>query len=354
MKVLEIMGSLHRGGAETMIMNYYRAFDKELCQMDFVIHKKFDDDYCNEAKENGAFIILLERPGEIGIVRYIRTLLDVIRKYGPYEAIHIHTNYQAFLSVIAARIAGVKNIIVHSHTTAYTRNQLFINRLIFRICKVRKLSCGKLAGDAFFGTDYTIVRNAIPVSGFNKVDDNEVKKIRDRFHGRKIIGHLGSFVRTKNHAFMLALMEEIKKSDPTVCLLLYGDGELKDEIKHQIKNKNLQDNVYLMGVTSSPNIVYHAMDVFILPSLYEGFPVTLVEAQLSGTYALASNTISKECNIGISNIEFLELDKFLWANRIMAVATLPKCTQKTELNVDEYNVDVQWKKLYKIYKNDYE
>lgn len=353
MKVLEIMGSLHRGGAETMIMNYYRAFDKKLCQMDFVIHKQFGGDYCNEARENGASIILLNRPGELGVVKYIYRLADTIRKHGPYDAIHIHTNYQAFLGVIAAHIAGVKNIIVHSHTTAYTKNQLFVNRLIFRLFRVRKLSCGKLAGDAFFGTDYTIINNAIPVSEFKKVDDNEVKKIREVFDRKKIIGHLGSFTKTKNHVFMLDVMEEIKKKDPTICLLLYGDGELMDAIKSQIDSRGLQECVYLMGITKSPNIAYHAMDIFILPSLYEGFPVTLVEAQLTGTYAVASNTISKECDIGISKIEFLKLDKNLWADRIMALMSLPRCAQKAAVNLEEYDVDMQWKKLYRIYKKDY-
>lgn len=353
MRVLEIMGSLHRGGAETMIMNYYRAFDKKLCQMDFVIHKQFDDDYCNEAKENGASIILMKRPGELGAVRYIRVLADAIRKHGPYDAVHIHTNYQAFMGVIAARLAGVKNIIVHSHTTAYTKSQLFVNRFVFKVFRVRKLSCGKLAGDAFFGSDYTIINNAIPVSSFKEVDDTEVKKIRDRFPGKKIIGNLGSFTRTKNHVFMLDLMEEIQKSDPTICLLLYGEGELKDEIQRQIDSRGLQSCVYLMGVTKSPNIVYHAMDLFILPSLWEGFPVTLVEAQLAGAYALASDTVTKECDIGIAKIEFLKLEKSLWADRIRALLALPEGAHKVPVNLDEYDVGVQWKKLYGIYKNEY-
>ena len=84
MRVLEIMGSLHRGGAETMIMNYYRAFDKQLCQMDFVIHARFADDYCVEAENMGAHIIELERPGHIGAIRYIKSLRNAILENGPY------------------------------------------------------------------------------------------------------------------------------------------------------------------------------------------------------------------------------------------------------------------------------
>ena len=350
MRVLEVMGSLHRGGAETMIMNYYRAFDKKLCQMDFVIHAEFEDDYQNEARGLGANIILLDRPGKIGAIKYIRILAKAITDNGSYDVVHIHTNYQAFLGVIAARKAGIKKIIVHSHTTTFTKKQLFINRFVFRAFRVTKLSCGKLAGDAFFGSDYIIINNAIPVSEFKVVNENRIRSIRNQFPGRKIIGHLGSFTKTKNHAFMLGVMEEIQKRDSSICLLLYGEGGLKDEIKKQIVNRELSDCVFLMGVTNDPSTAYHAMDLFLLPSLYEGFPVTLVEAQLSGTYSLASNLVSKECDIGASRIEFLKLDEDLWVDRIITLMASPVYVHEVDFNQDDYDVNKQWRNLYNIYR----
>lgn len=351
MRVLEILGSLHRGGAETMIMNYYRAFDKSLCQMDFVIHAEFEDDYRDEAKSLGANVILLDRPGEVGALRYIRILSEAIKKNGPYDAIHIHTNYQAFLGVIAARKAGIRNIFVHSHTTVFTKKQLLINRAVFKLFRVKRLSCGKLAGDAFFGSNYTIINNAIPVSGFKLSNKDEIEVIRSQFAGKKIVGHLGSFTKTKNHAFMLDVMEYIKKKDQSICLLLFGEGELKNDIEKKIANRGLCDCVHLMGVTKDPSTAYHSMDLFLLPSLYEGFPVTLVEAQLSGTYSLASDSISKECDIGASRIEFLKLDKKLWAERILSLINSPIFASTKEINLDDYDVDKQWINLYNIYKN---
>lgn len=352
MRVLEVIGSLHRGGAETMIMNYYRAFDKNLCQMDFVIHAEFEDDYRDEAKRLGANVILLDRPGEVGALRYISILSKAIKENGPYDAVHIHTNYQAFLGVIAAKKAGIRNVIVHSHTTVFTKKQLFVNRTVFRLFQVKRLSCGKLAGDAFFGSNYTIINNAIPVSGFKSSNKEELKAIRSRFSGRKIVGHLGSFTKTKNHIFMLNVMDKLQKMDPSICLLLFGEGELIDEIEKQIATRGLCDCVYLMGVTKDPSTAYHSMDLFILPSLYEGFPVTLVEAQLSGTYSLASDSISKECDIGACRIEFLKLDEKVWADRIVSLINSPINTSEEEINLDEYDVDKQWKNLYNIYKND--
>lgn len=352
MRVLEILGSLHRGGAETMIMNYYKAFDKELCQMDFVIHAEFDDDYREQAKSMGAKVLLLDKPGEIGAVRYIILLTKTIKENGPYEAVHIHTNYQAFLGIIAASRAGIKNIIVHSHTSVFSKKQILVNRVIFKIYGVKKLACGKLAGDAFFGSNYTVLNNAIPVSNFKQANETAISEVKNRFSGKKIIGHLGSFSKTKNHAFMLDLMENICKKDDSICLLLYGDGELKEIISEEIVSRGLQECVYVMGITTDPSSAYHSMDLFILPSLFEGFPVTLVEAQLAGTYCLAANTVTKECDIGISRIEFLALDINAWANRILSLLTANLHESATAVDLDEFDVDKQWKKLYRIYENE--
>ena len=115
MRVLEVMGSLHRGGAETMIMNYYRAFDKKICQMDFVIHSELKMIIEKKPRTMGARILVdgLDQ-GKIGAREYIKSLTVAIKKNGPYDAIHIHTNYQAFLAIIAANKAGIKKIVVHS------------------------------------------------------------------------------------------------------------------------------------------------------------------------------------------------------------------------------------------------
>lgn len=356
MRVLEILGSLHRGGAETMIMNYYRAFDKTLCQMDFVIHAEFENDYRNEAKQLGARVFLLDRPGKIGAKRYINELCDLIKKTGPYDAVHIQTNYQAFLSIIAARRAKIKKIIVHSHSTKFPRGSVMLNRVIMDIVPVKRLSCGEAAGKAFFGKHhFTVINNAINIEQFEKkksCDYNELKK--NIFGENYVIGHIGRFTPQKNHDFLISLIDKLRKMNPNYTLALYGEGELEQEIKKKVKEKKLEKNVKFMGVTEDAATAYGLFDLFVLPSLYEGFPVTLVESQLSKTKTLASDRISRECDLNMGLLEFLPLNVEMWVNAIEKHRRSEnKEIQANKYNnkIDEYDISKQWKKLYSIYKN---
>ena len=348
------MGSLHRGGAETMIMNYYRAFDKSLCQMDFVIHKRFDNDYCAEAASYGAKIILLDRPREIGALKYIKKLFNAIKTNGSYDTIHIHTNYQAFLSIIAAKLAGIKKIVVHSHTTVFAKKYLIINRVVMRLCNVERIGCGELAGKAFFGkSKFTVINNAIDVSKFRNSqnqDHAEIKK--ERFGEHVVIGHLGRFHPQKNHEFLIEIMKRLVVADKNIVLALYGEGEREQEIRDLVQKAALSDNVLFMGTTNDVITAYKTFDIFVLPSLYEGFPVTLVEAQLSGVKTLASDKISKECDLKVGLLKFLPLNVDEWAERIQEVLKQgnPKAIQISDEILDNYDVNIQWKKLYEIYK----
>lgn len=351
MKVLEIMGSLHRGGAETMVMNYYRAFNKNMCQMDFVVHAKFDNDYCTEAESMGATIFLLDRPGRVGVINYIKQLYKTIRKYGPYDAIHIHTNYQAFLAIIAAKLAGIKNIIVHSHTTNFRKHEIIINRLCFRVFSTCNIACGIAAGEAFFGkNNFIVLKNAVDISKFNRnnsVEDNIIKK---KYADVKLIGHLASFTNTKNQIFLLEVVKILLTIRRDFKLLLYGNGELLESVKNNVYKSGLEDNIIFCGVTDNPAVVYKNIDLFVLPSLYEGFPMTLIEAQAAKVPILVSDRVSRECDLKCSYIEFLPLEEQVWANKINKILTSPDIIICEKSRLDEVDSNIQWKRLYKIYK----
>lgn len=351
MRVLEIMGSLHRGGAETMIMNFYRAFDKQLCQMDFIVHAEFIDDYRQEAELLGAKVILLSRPGQVGARKYICELTNAIVNNGPYDAVHIHTNYQAFLAVIAAKRAGISKIIVHSHTTNFKRHEIVINRIVMKHFRTKNIACGMAAGDAFFGkNNYIVLNNAIDITRFTNTDKESVENQKKAIYSDcKIIGHLGSFTLPKNHQFIIKFAKELSKCRSDFKVLLYGEGEYEKDIQKLIADYNLVDIVMLCGVTNDAPKAYKMFDLFILPSIYEGFPVTLVEAQISGTYCLASTNISSECDLGIDRLEYLDLNVNEWAERVDVLLDQNK-TDMDNISVDQFDVNVKWKELYSIYK----
>lgn len=351
MRVLEVLGSLHRGGAETMIMNYYRAFDKKLCQFDFVIHAEFEGDYRAEAESLGAKVILIKRPGELGVLKYIQTLMNVIESFGPYDAVHIHTNYQAFMAMVAAHRAGIKNIIVHSHSTSFKKIQLIVNRIFMNIYKVKKVACGVAAGDSFFGKNsYIVLNNAIDVKRFRNYSVKDCAEKREKLFGKSVvIGNIGRLTPQKNHDFVLDLAERILKSGHNIVFACYGEGEDKEKLLQKVSDRKLT-NVKFMGVTDDVVTAYHMFDVFILPSRWEGFPVTLVEAQLTGVYSLASDRISRECDLGINMLEYLPLNLEIWEKVIFERIGEKVCVEDRQNMLDEYDVNVQWKKLYQIYK----
>lgn len=353
MRVLEIMGSLHRGGAETMIMNYYRAFDKQLCQMDFVIHARFADDYCVEAENMGAHIIELERPGHIGAIRYIKSLRNAILENGPYEAIHIHTNHQAFLSVIAAKLAGMKKIVVHSHSAVFSKGSVLVNRMVMDLIPVIRIGCGEAAGKALFGfREFEVISNAINIDKFAGGIDKDYKIIKqERFGNKRVVGHIGRFSVQKNHEFIIEIAESMKKQNCNVVFALYGEGELEEEIRKEVIAKGLQDVVIFMGVTNDPVTAYHTFDIFILPSKWEGFPVTLVESQISGVMSLASDRIANECDLKAGLIDFIPLDASAWIKKMKTILEQPDTERKYVASemTRRFNIDEQWKKLYRIY-----
>lgn len=353
MRVLEVMGSLHKGGAETMIMNYYRAFDKDLCQMDFVVHAEFEDDYRAEAKAMGANIIVLPRPGSIGLVRYIRRLRKAIKENGPYDAVHIHTDTQVFMAVIAAREAGVKRVIAHSHNTRFDKKRIWVNRVVCKLAKATCVGCGQKAGESFFGkqADFTVLHNAIPASKFMCTAGKPEIKAENAV---KTIGHLARFTEQKNHPFIVEIADCLKKRAVKVQFCLYGGGALETQIRQLVKERELEDYIQFMGLTNDAPAAYRTMDLFILPSLYEGFPVTLVESQLSGVPSLAADTISRECDLGLGLLTYLPLDVEVWADEIsrrLQEGSLEKQMLSDEV-IAKYDVAVQWERLFAIYKGE--
>lgn len=354
MKVLEILGSLHRGGAETMIMNYYRAFDKTLCEFDFVIHAEFEDDYRKEAKNLGATIILIKRPGEVGAIRYVNTLTKKIKESGPYDAVHIHTNHQAFLAMIAAHRAGVKNVIVHSHNTSFDKKYLIINRMFMKLYGVKKVACGIAAGDAFFGKGkYIVLNNAIDLKKFRNISEELCIQKKEELFGKSVvIGHLGRLTKQKNHEFIINLAEQISKVNKNIVFACYGEGEDAEKLKKIVLDRGI-NNIRFMGVTRDVVTAYHIFDLFILPSLWEGFPVTLVESQIAGVYSLTSAKVSRECDLGIGMLKYLPLDISVWEKAILDSLTEKHCMSNSEDILNDYDVNVQWKKLYQIYKGKY-
>lgn len=310
-RVLHIVTTMNRGGLETMIMNYYRNIDREKIQFDFLEHRSEISDYDQEIEKLGGKIFRISALNPFSKV--YKNQLDMFFKEHNYEIIHVH---QDCLSTVALKIAKKNNIpirIAHSHNSSQDKNIKYIIKLIYKkgIKKYATslFACGYQAGTWIFETNnFLVMNNAINTKDFlfNTDIRNRIRtelNIENRF----VVGHIGRFCEPKNHDFIIDVFNELLKINQNSYLILVGTGELEEKIIKKVHKLNLQNNVLFYGISQNVNELLQAFDVFLFPSLYEGLPVTMIEAQASGIKCFISEKVPKETII-CDNVEILKLD----------------------------------------------
>ena len=236
-----------------------------------------------------------------------------------YKVVHSHVFYNSGFIAFLSKIFGVKKVIVHSHSTRDNKNINSFFRKIYRFSSKflikkfadKKLACGELAGKYLYGkSDFKIINNGIDSNRFINFNPLIVDKIKKQYNIKSndmVIGHIGRLTEVKNHDFILKLASSLTRENDNIKFLLIGDGELKDSIEKKIKDEKIKNIVMVGNVFDIPEYL-QCMSLIIMPSLYEGFPVTLVESQMSGLPFIASTNISKEVDLKVSNNVFLDLD----------------------------------------------
>lgn len=357
-RVLQIVGYLVRGGAETMAMNYYRELVKKGVQFDFVVHKHVSDGYEDEVKKLGGRIWKLPPAGTIGMKRYIQLLTELMKKEGPFQAVHCHMNEQGFMSIIAGRRAGIPVVAMHSHSTKFSTSKAMINRLVSISYKGARLACGNEAGKAMYGRlPYYFIPNAIPLDEYVFYDEEKRLEVKKRFHleSRKIVGHVGRLVDVKNHKFMMEVVKEIINYDKSIAYCIVGDGENRDVLLGRAKELGLTDNVFFLGTQTNMPDMYHMFDLMVLPSIKEGLPCTVIENQASGRMTLCSTGVPKDCDQGIGLVKFLELNSDLWCKEILWILEHPSNIineDERKKRLSNYDISVQCELLRRIYHNE--
>lgn len=360
-RVLEIIGSMNMGGAETFLMNVLRNINREKFDLYFLCYGNNKFDYEEEVNELGGHIIRIDQVSIKNFCKHINILTDVIKKNN-IDVVHAHTYYNSMFSIIAAKRCKIKNIIIHSHNTLSEPNPSLLKRIYFKISKrvinnfsTNFFACGKEAGEALFYKDkkFTIIDNGIIIEDFFYDKDVRDKKRKElNIDGQTIvIGHVGRFDKVKNHRFIIDIIKEYILINSQTKLILIGEGRLKKEIETKVKDSHLDDKVLFLGKRRDVKELYSAMDLLLFPSLFEGLPVTLIEAQANGLPILASSTIDKDVNI-TKHIVFKKLNDSSddWAKEINDL--INKRYNCQDLLLDSvYNMKTNINKLEKIYEN---
>lgn len=361
-RVLHSVSNMDRAGIETMIINYYRNIDREKVQFDFLCNKKKIGAYEDKIKSMGGRIFRTPGLNPIKWFKYEKMVMDLLKSNPEIKIVHSHNGAFSLQAQLAAKKSNIKNRIVHVHGTKIDFNLKLPLKLFYKMF-LKSVSnnywgCGKEAVQYYFGkkvirnNEYKIIKNAIEVDNY-LYNEKVREKLRKKYNleNKFVIGNVARFMKQKNHTFTLDLFKVILDKEPNAVLLLLGDGELQDKIKQKAIDLKIQNSIIFMGNIDNVNEMYQAMDVFILPSLFEGLPVVGIEAQAAGLKCFMSDTITDEVAI-TENVKFLNLKNDsldIWADEILKSKEYIRKDMSKEIIKAGYSIKEEAKKLQDIY-----
>lgn len=328
LRVIHVIGKVEMGGVQAVVMNYYKNINKSKIKFDFIIDGYKDTPIDNIINEMGGNVYKVE-PYSSNIIRNIIQCYKIF-KTGNYDIVHCHLNTLSVFPLFAAWLASVKIRISHSHSTASkgeTKRNLikYILRPFSKLFATNFCACSEYAGKWLFGNrsyvckKVKLIKNAIEIDSYS-YDFNLRTQIRNELNlnDKLVVGHVGRFVYQKNHQFLIDIFDKLHQKIPNSVLMLVGDGELRKDIEAKVKDLGLDDCVIFLGNRFDVPKLMQVMDIFILPSFYEGLPVVGVEAQASGLKCFFSTSITKESKI-TELVKFIGLSKsdVYWADKII-------------------------------------
>ena len=323
-RILHVVTYMGRGGLETMIMNHYRHIDRTRAQFDFLVHREFRADYDDEIEALGGRIFRIPRlvPWSRS---YLKTLERFFRDHPEYKIVHVHQDCLSSVILKAAQKCGVPVRIAHSHNISQDKNLKYLIKLFYKRFipeyATHLFACGEEAGAWMFaGAPFRVINNAIDASrfAFHPERREMARKRLGISESDFVVGHVGRFDPQKNHAFLLDIFAEIARKNTRAILLLVGDGNLRAAMEEKANNLGIRNRVVFAGIRNDVPELMQAMDCFAFPSLYEGVPVTLVEAQAAGLGCIVSDGVPKE-GVKTDFVKFVPLSAGaeVWAEEIL-------------------------------------
>lgn len=326
-RVAQIMGKWVGGGVEAVIMNYYRNIDRNKIQFDFICDSDSTNIPYEEIEQLGGRVILC--PPYQKIFKYIKELKRIFKENN-YNIVHSNLNALSVFPLYAAKKAGIKVRIAHSHSTSNKKEwkKNILKNILRPFSKKYSnvyFACTEHAARWLFGNKtvdkglVTVINNGINLNNyiFNEEMRKEKRKELKYQDSDIVIGHIGRFMSQKNHTFIVDIFNELHKKNNNYKLMLIGQGPLKEEITEKVNNLGLNDYVAFLGQKEDAYNYYQAMDLFLFPSLYEGLGMVFVEAQVSGLTAIASTDVPVIAQVS-DKAYFISLEEPLeiWVNKI--------------------------------------
>lgn len=353
---------MDRAGIETMLMNYYRHMDRSKVQFDFLCNKVKPGAYDNEIKSMGGRIYHTPGLNPVKYPDYLKYMKKLFMDHPEYKVVEAHNGAVGVYALYAANRNKIPVRIFHAHTANTAKNWKYPIKLV---CKMflasninRRYTCSAAAAKYFYGkkivssNNYELIPNAIEVNRF--IYNHKIRqKIRmeNNLVGKHVIGHVGRFIKEKNHNFLITLFKEIAQRDPLAHLVLIGDGKLISKIQLKALESGIADKVTFIGNVSNVNEWYQAFDCFVMPSRWEGLPLVGIEAQAADLPCVFSEQITKEVALS-DRVVFMSLNESVmkWAEIVQNMLTITERRNNSRLIAEKnYDINVEAAKLQNKY-----
>lgn len=333
-RVLEVLGRMDRGGAEAMIMNLYRNMDRNEIQLDFMVHTEDHCQFDDEIRSMGGRLFHVPRFRVFNLFSYKKKWKEFFKNHPEIKVVHGHIGVTAAIYLYEANQAGCFTI-AHSHSagkTRFTVHDIFYSVFSFPTRYVAKqlFGCSTDAGLMRFGKravrkgNYRNFPNAIDLQRFTfQLGIRDIKRAELGISKNQlVIVSVGRLTIPKNPKMIFEIFREIVVRDSNAICLWVGIGELEEEYRSKIIRVGLENRIIMTGVRKDITEILQAADCFLFPSLWEGLPVSVIEAQATGLPCVISDTISKEVEIS-KLIEWHTLNESpsLWADRCLSLAS---------------------------------
>lgn len=359
-KILIVCAGLQFGGVERFSTNIVKYAPQGEFDFDYLIFDGLGDALAPEIKKENGKIISIPSPSK-GYRKYIKRLGMLIDE-NHYDVVHSHTQFNTGINMVVARKHGVPIRIAHSHTTAHEKKVSWIRliyenfmRILISLNATNFCACGVQAGKWMFRKhSFTVINNGVDTEAFTFSVENRIK-IREQYSIESeefVIGHSGTLSALKNQEFLIRILPNILQQKPNTKLMLMGTcpGDYKNHLIAVSEECGVLDRVIFTGAVMNVNEHLSAFDVFAFPSLREGTPIALLEAQANGLPCIISNAIPKDAQITNLCQALPISDTSAWINAICQTKREKPARYRDIIEKSGYSAKVTFEKLYDIYR----
>lgn len=365
MKVLMILDNLSRdSGVSSIVMNLYKNINSDDIQIDFMAFSAGNNSYLDMIQEGGSDVYILPSPLSLkSFFKSLKAIKKFFKEYSKdYDVVHLHSPTLNEFTLKYAKKNGIPNRIIHSHSTMTSPYlikkciQIFLQRNITKYAN-NFFSCSSEAAVFLYGNDFCkknevyIVKNAVDTEKFRYSEQqNDLFRKHFKVEDKRIAIHVSNFSQIKNVKFLVYVLKDLVSITDNFRFIFVGDGPTKSEIENLVKELCLQEYCIFTGRRNDVDKLLNVADVLLLPSIKEGLPVTVLEAQANGMKCFVSNSVTKEADAG--NVVYLPLIEKEWIDQLInlnRVSTEVRIHACDKFNESEFNIINESKKLESKY-----